>query len=116
MHMLSASELASRLDDIFSVLVGGARSAPPRHQALRATLDWSYDLLEDDERAVFKRLSVFADGFGLAAAEQVAAGEDIESARCMARRSASSSRSPGPSTRWVGAPATTTCSGATPAA
>jgi len=77
MHMLSVSELASRLDDIFSVLVGGTRSAPARHQALRATLDWSYDLLEDDERAVFQRLSVFAGGFGLAAAEQVAAG-DIE--------------------------------------
>jgi len=83
MHMLSVSELASRLDDIFSVLVGGTRSAPPRHQALRATLDWSYDLLEDDESAVFKRLSVFAGGFGLAAAEQVAAGDDIESGRML---------------------------------
>jgi predicted ATPase/DNA-binding SARP family transcriptional activator len=78
MHMLSVSQLASRLDDIFSVLVGGTRSAPARHQALRATLDWSYDLLADDERAVFQRLSVFAGGFGLAAAEQVAAGGDIE--------------------------------------
>jgi predicted ATPase/DNA-binding SARP family transcriptional activator len=80
MHMLSVSQLASRLDDIFSVLVGGTRSAPARHQALRATLDWSYDLLEDDERAVFQRLSVFAGGFGLAAAEQVASGGDIEPA------------------------------------
>jgi predicted ATPase/DNA-binding SARP family transcriptional activator len=78
MHMLSVSQLASRLDDIFSVLVGGTRSAPARHQALRATLDWSYDLLDHDERAVFKRLSVFAGGFGLAAAEQVAAGGDID--------------------------------------
>jgi predicted ATPase/DNA-binding SARP family transcriptional activator len=78
MHMLSVGELASRLDDIFSVLVGGTRSAPLRHQALRATLDWSYDLLEDDERAVFQRLSVFAGGFGLAAAEQVAAGGGIK--------------------------------------
>ena len=78
MHILSVSDLASRLDDVFSVLVGGTRSAPARHQALRATLDWSYDLLEDDERAVFQRLSVFAGGFGLAAAEQVAAGGDIE--------------------------------------
>ena len=83
MHMLSVSELASRLDDIFSVLVGGTRSAPARHQALRATLDWSYDLLADDERAVFQRLSVFAGGFGLAAAEQVAAGGDIEAGRML---------------------------------
>jgi predicted ATPase/DNA-binding SARP family transcriptional activator len=83
MHMLSVSELASRLDDLFSVLVGGTRSAPPRHQALRATLDWSYDLLEDEEKAVFRRLSVFAGGFSLAAAEQVAAGEDIDSGRML---------------------------------
>jgi len=78
MRMLSVSQLASRLDDIFSVLVGGNRSAPARHQALRATLDWSYELLDTDERAVLRRLSVFAGGFGLAAAEQVAAGGDIE--------------------------------------
>ena len=77
MHMLSVSQLASRLDDIFSVLVGGTRSAPPRHQALRATLDWSYDLLENDERAVFRRLAVFAGSFSLAAAEHVAAGGGI---------------------------------------
>ena len=83
MHMLSVSELASRLDDVFTVLVGGTRSAPARHQALRATLDWSYDLLEDDERAVFQRLSVFAGGFGLASAEQVAAGADIEVGRML---------------------------------
>jgi predicted ATPase/DNA-binding SARP family transcriptional activator len=75
MRMLSVSQLAGRLDDIFSVLVGGNRSAPPRHQALRATLDWSYELLDQDERAVFRRLAVFAGGFTLAAAEQVAAGD-----------------------------------------
>ncbi len=83
MRMLSVSELASRLDDIFSVLVGGTRSAPARHRALRATLDWSYDLLAEEERAVLRRLSVFAGGFGLAAAEQVAAGGDIEASRML---------------------------------
>ncbi len=82
MRMLSVSELAGRLDDIFSVLVGGTRSAPPRHQALRATLDWSYELLDGDERAVFRRLAVFAGGFTLAAAEQVAAG-DVPSGRML---------------------------------
>jgi predicted ATPase len=78
MRVLSSAQLKERLDDIFSVLVGGARSAPPRHQALRATLDWSHDLLDDDERAVFRRLAVFSGGFTLDAAEQVAAGGDIK--------------------------------------
>ena len=63
MRILSSAQLAERLDDIFAVLVGGARSAPPRHQALRATLDWSHDMLDADERAVFRRLATFAGGF-----------------------------------------------------
>ena len=77
MRILSATQLAERMDDIFAVLVGGARSAPPRHQALRATLDWSYDLLDADERATFRRLATFFGGFTLQAAERVAAGGDI---------------------------------------
>jgi predicted ATPase/two-component SAPR family response regulator len=77
MRMLSAAQLAERMDDIFAVLVGGARSAPPRHQALRATLDWSYDLLDPDERATFRRLATFFGGFTLPAAERIAAGGDI---------------------------------------
>jgi predicted ATPase/DNA-binding SARP family transcriptional activator len=77
MRILSCAQLAERMDDIFAVLVGGARSAPPRHQALRATLDWSYDLLEGDERAAFRRLAVFFGGFTLHAAERIAAGGDI---------------------------------------
>ena len=77
MRMLSSAQLAERLGDIFTVLVGGARSAPPRHQALRATLDWSHDLLDADERAAFRRLALFAGGFTLDAAERVAAGGGI---------------------------------------
>src|ERR1700728_2955467 len=77
MRMLSSAQLAERLGDIFSVLVGGARSAPPRHQALRATLDWSHDLLYEDERTVFRRLAPFAGGFTLHAAERGAAGGGI---------------------------------------
>ena len=77
MRILSAGQLADRLDDIFTVLVGGARTAPRRHQALRATLDWSHDLLAEDERAVFRRLAVFSGGFTLTAAEQVAAAGGI---------------------------------------
>ena len=71
--MLSVGQLAQRLDDALGVLQGGARSAPARHQALRATLDWSHDLLTAEERAVFRRLATFAGGCTLAAAEQVAA-------------------------------------------
>ncbi|MBV9451139.1 MAG: tetratricopeptide repeat protein [Streptosporangiaceae bacterium] len=77
MRILCPAQLAQRLDDIFAVLTGGARSAPPRHQALRATLDWSHDMLGADERAVFRRLAEFAGGFTLDAAEQVAAGDGI---------------------------------------
>ena len=77
MRILSSAQLAERMDDIFAVLVGGARSAPPRHQALRATLDWSYELLDTDERATFRRLATFFGGFTLHAAERIAAGGDI---------------------------------------
>ena len=77
MRILSAGQLAERLDDVFTVLVGGSRSAPLRHQALRGTLDWSHDLLAGDERAAFRRLAVFAGGFTLAAAEQVVAAGDL---------------------------------------
>ena len=83
MRILSAGQLAERMDDIFTVLVGGARTAPRRHQALRATLDWSHDLLAEDERAVFRRLAVFSGGFTLTAAEQVAAGGDIHPQRML---------------------------------
>ncbi|MGH3398267.1 MAG: tetratricopeptide repeat protein, partial [Streptosporangiaceae bacterium] len=77
LRILSTGQLAERLDNVFTVLVGGARTAPRRHQTLRATLDWSHDLLAPDERAVFRRLAVFAGGFTMAAAEQVAAGAGL---------------------------------------
>jgi predicted ATPase/DNA-binding SARP family transcriptional activator len=77
LRILSVGQLAERLDDIFTVLVGGVRTAPRRHQTLRATLDWSHDLLAQDERVVFRRLAVFAGGFTLAAAEQVTASGEV---------------------------------------
>jgi predicted ATPase/DNA-binding SARP family transcriptional activator len=76
--VLAPRDLAKRLDDAFSLLTGGARTAPARHRTLRATLDWSYRLLAEPERAVLRRLSVFAGSFDLAAAEAVAAGEAVE--------------------------------------
>lgn len=74
---LSLEQLAARLDDRFRLLTGGSRTALPRQQTLRATLDWSYDLLGEAERVLLRRLSVFAGGWTLAAAETICTGEDI---------------------------------------
>jgi predicted ATPase/DNA-binding SARP family transcriptional activator len=69
---LSVEQIAARLDDRFNLLTQGSRTALPRHQTLRSTIDWSYDLLTEPERALFRRLSVFAGGFTLETAEAVA--------------------------------------------
>src|SRR5438105_6129964 len=74
---LGVEELAARLDDCFHLLTGGRRSALPRHQTLRATLDWSYQLLPELERVVLRRLAIFAGGFTLQAASAVAAIGEI---------------------------------------
>jgi non-specific serine/threonine protein kinase len=74
---LSLDQLAARLDDRFRLLTGGSRTALPRQQTLRATLDWSYDLLGEGERLLLRRLAVFAGGWTLEAAEAVCAGEGI---------------------------------------
>ena len=70
-------QLAARLDDRFRLLTGGSRTALPRQQTLRAVVDWSYELLFDDEQRVFERLSVFPGGCDLATAELVCAGDDL---------------------------------------
>ncbi|HZO91340.1 MAG TPA: tetratricopeptide repeat protein [Chthonomonadaceae bacterium] len=77
-RVLTAAQIASRLDDRFRLLIGGSRTALPRQQTLRATLDWSYDLLSEQERLLLGRLSVFAGGWTLEAAERVCAGEGIQ--------------------------------------
>jgi predicted ATPase len=74
---LPVEEIAARLTDRFRLLVRGDRTAVPRQQTLRALIDWSYDLLTERERAVLRRLSVFAGGWTLEGAEAVAAGGDI---------------------------------------
>src|SRR5207244_1815791 len=66
-----------RLDDRFRLLTGGSRTALPRQQTLRATLDWSYQLLREPERSLLRRLSVFVAGCTLDAAEAVCRGEDV---------------------------------------
>ncbi len=76
LRMMPAAELEARLDERFSLLTGGSRAALARQQTLRAMVDWSWELLTAAERAVLAALSTFAGGFGLAAAEAVAAGPD----------------------------------------
>ena len=75
---LSAEEINSRLDQRFRLLTGGSRTALPRQQTLRSLIDWSYDLLHEPEKLLLQRLSVFAGGWMLEAAEQVCAYEGVE--------------------------------------
>ncbi len=74
---LGVQAVAALLDDCFDVLTGGRRTALPRHRTLRATFDWSYELLSEAERVVLRRLSIFGNGFALKAATAVAAGAEI---------------------------------------
>jgi predicted ATPase len=74
---LGIEGVAARLDNRFRLLAGGHRTAMPRHQTLRATLDWSYELLTEPERVVLRRLAIFAGGFTMQAASAVAADDEI---------------------------------------
>ncbi|NIH87123.1 BTAD domain-containing putative transcriptional regulator [Amycolatopsis granulosa] len=77
LRTMSLEQLANRLDDRFRLLTGGSRTALPRHRTLRAVIDWSWDLLSDAERVVLRRLSVFAGGASLDAAERVCSGDGV---------------------------------------
>jgi non-specific serine/threonine protein kinase len=74
---LPVEALSARLDDRFALLTGGSRTTLPRHRTLRATMDWSYHLLSEPEQALLRRLSVFAGGWTLEAAEAVCSGDGI---------------------------------------
>ncbi len=76
--MLSPKELARRLDERFRLLTDGNRTALPRQRTMRALIDWSYDLLSDDERMLFRRLSIFAGGFTIESAAAVCAAGAID--------------------------------------
>ena len=78
LEALSAPEIAERLDDRFRLLTRGDRAGVPRQQTLKATLEWSYDLLRPKERTLFRRLSVFAGSFSLEAVQAVAMPEDAD--------------------------------------
>jgi len=78
LKVLTVEQVLARLDDCFRLLITAGRSQLPRHQTLRATIDWSYDLLNKEERALLRRVSVFAGGWTLEAVEEICAGDGID--------------------------------------
>ena len=76
--LFSPEEVAARLDNRFRLLTGGSRTALPRQQTLKALIDWSYELLAEEERALFRALSVFAGGWTFAAAEAICDQDVLE--------------------------------------
>ncbi|CCH16425.1 Transcriptional regulator, winged helix family [Micromonospora lupini str. Lupac 08] len=77
LRAMTAEQVATRLDDRFRLLTGGSRTALPRHQTLRAVVDWSWDLLDEADRALWRRLAVFAGGATAAAVERVCGGGEL---------------------------------------
>ena len=117
MRAFTPDDLLSRLDDRFRLLTAGARTAYPRQQTLRAVIDWSYDLLFDDERRVFERVSLFAGHFGVDGAEAVCTDATIGKddvadllARLLDRSLVTARRSP----RWRRLPAPADARGVRP--
>ncbi len=80
---LSTEQISKRLDVSLELLTRGGRTAEPRHQTLKGTLDWSHDLLPEDEKKLFGRLSVFAGGWTLEASEAVGVGDGVEEAEIL---------------------------------
>ena len=76
-NVLPLNEIVEKLTDRFQILTGGERTALPRQQTMRATIDWSYDLLSAPAQKLFERLSVFTGGCTLAAATDVCTGGDV---------------------------------------
>ena len=79
-RVMTAAQMAARLDDHLGLLTSGDSSGPSRQRTLRATLDWSYALLSDSEQSLLRRLAVFAGGWALSAAEAVCSGEGLAEA------------------------------------
>jgi predicted ATPase len=78
-NLLTTEQVANRLDDAFRLLSGGSRMTLPRHQTLRATIDWSYSLLSTAERVLLRRLAVFTGGSTLETIEAICSGDGLES-------------------------------------
>ncbi|HXW77580.1 MAG TPA: tetratricopeptide repeat protein, partial [Candidatus Eremiobacteraceae bacterium] len=78
LKVLSLEQLDAKLSERFRILTGGSRTALPRQQTMRALVDWSYDLLTDDEKTLFRRTAVFSGGWSLDAACAICSDEKIE--------------------------------------
>src|SRR5580693_9521170 len=83
LRSMAPEQIAARLGDRFQLLSSGSRTAMPRHQTLRAVVDWSWDLLDDAERTLWRRFSVFTGGATLEAAEQVCSGSGLPADRVL---------------------------------
>lgn len=81
--ILTPEKICEKLDDRFRLLTGGKRTALPRQQTLKALIDWSYDLLHDNEKLLFQRLSVFSGGWTLEAAEEICSDDNFDSYELM---------------------------------
>ena len=93
--IMGPADIAARLDDRFRLLSSGRRRSVDRHQTLRATLEWSHQLLDDDERVMLRRLGVFAGGFTAAAASEVC-GDDLALASLVRKSLVQFERDPAP--------------------
>jgi len=82
-RVLSVKEIADHLEDCFQILTGGSKTALPRHQTMQAAIDWSYKLLSEEERTLFRRLAVFAGGWTLEAAERVCSGDGVDDSKVL---------------------------------
>lgn len=107
LSLLTAEQLATRLDEAFRLLTNGSRTALPRQQTLRATLEWSYHLLGEPERLLLQRLSIFAGGCTLEAAEAVCSDDDVRATKVLdhlaalvAKSLVLAERQPGAETRY----------------
>ena len=91
-NVLSANEIAEGLGDRFRLLTGGRRTAVPRQRTLQALIDWSWDLLEDEDRRLLRRVAVFSGGWTLDAAAAVAFGDTADEGRTSAGRAGAAAR------------------------
>jgi len=81
--ILSPQSIAARLENRLKILTGGAKDAPARQQTMRGTIDWSFDLLAADEKKLFRRLSIFAGGLTIDAAEAICSSSEIDLLNCL---------------------------------
>ncbi|MEJ7699857.1 MAG: NB-ARC domain-containing protein [Pyrinomonadaceae bacterium] len=81
--ILSPEQILTRLENRLKLLTGGAKDLPARQQTMRGAIEWSFDLLEENEKILFRRLAVFAGGFTIEAVESVSSSDEIDALNCL---------------------------------